>query len=204
MKQRSIHPLYEIWRGMRQRCSNPKATKYQYYGGRGIRVCKRWRDSFENFVADMGERPPGTSLDRIDGHRDYGPANCRWATRKEQRENYRPEGQSAIRWVTFNGVRKGLAEWARQLGLHVTTLESRLEKGWPLEQVLSSEKHWPLKRKIDPVFGPNEQEVGKPYCKHGHDLSNGNQGRNNRGSRICLACGRVQRRISYHTERSLS
>lgn len=81
-------PTYTVWKGMHQRCTNPKSSVYKYYGGRGISVCARW-DNFENFLADMGERPKGLSIDRIDNDGDYQPKNCRWATQSMQVSNRR-------------------------------------------------------------------------------------------------------------------
>jgi hypothetical protein len=78
--------VYYSWHGMMTRCRNPKDKKFYMYGARGIKVCKRWQ-TFENFLADMGEPPPGTSLDRIDGNKGYSPQNCRWTDVHTQRHN---------------------------------------------------------------------------------------------------------------------
>jgi hypothetical protein len=81
---------YNAWAAAKARCANPNHPSFPYYGGRGIRMCQRWSESFEAFMADMGDRPDGLELDRIDNDGDYEPGNCRWATRSQQNSNRRP------------------------------------------------------------------------------------------------------------------
>lgn len=83
-------PEYRSWSSMVTRCENPRFKDFRHYGGRGISICARWRESFQTFLADMGPRPRGRSLDRIDVDGNYEPGNCRWATAKQQRQNQRP------------------------------------------------------------------------------------------------------------------
>lgn len=118
---------------MNERCHNPKMDKYEYYGGRGIAVCERWA-SFENFLADMSERPsPQHTLDRINVDGNYEPGNCRWATKLEQMNNRQINHR-----VTFNGETHTLAEWSRIVGIPKGTLYARAEKGWTVEMTLTT------------------------------------------------------------------
>ena len=94
---------YNIWCGMRQRCLNPKNHAFRDYGGRGITICERWRESFANFHTDMGDRPPGMTLDRIDNDGPYSPENCRWTTMKQQSNNRR-KPRPANLMVLFNTI----------------------------------------------------------------------------------------------------
>lgn len=95
--------LYNIWASMRQRCLNPKSHAYKDYGGRGISICDRWMASFLNFKEDMGDRPAGKTLDRIDNDGNYSLENCRWATMKEQSNNRR-KPRPADLMILFNSI----------------------------------------------------------------------------------------------------
>lgn len=124
---------YGIWSQMIQRCRNPKDKSFSKYGARGIRICDRWL-RFDNFLEDMGERPIGMSLDRIDNEGNYEPGNCRWADDKAQARNRR----STI-FLEYQGKRVPAAELAERHGIPARRLESRvLRFGWSVERALST------------------------------------------------------------------
>lgn len=122
------HPLFNTWKAMVQRCENPNHTWYKRYGGRGIRVCQEWRKDFEKFAKDVGERPEGTTLDRINGNGNYEPGNVRWADAKTQQNNRK--GCAQIEW---DGKLNTLTELAAQAVVDVATLSYRLRSGWGLD-----------------------------------------------------------------------
>lgn len=124
---------YKIWVHMKQRCENPNYGMYPEYGGRGITVCKQWSESFEAFYRDMGARPgPEYSIDRKDVNGNYEPNNCRWATDEEQSSNRRNN-----HYIEYNGQRKTLTQWSREVGLHPTTIRLRLRAGWSVERAFT-------------------------------------------------------------------
>jgi hypothetical protein len=115
---------------MYSRCHRPKSRDYQRYGAIGITVYVEWHD-FINFLRDMGERPEGKTIDRINGKGNYEPGNCRWATAKEQANNIKTN-----RIITFKGETKTLPQWAEQYGIYREVIRKRLKAGWSVERAL--------------------------------------------------------------------
>jgi hypothetical protein len=117
---------------MMGRCYLPKKNNYHNYGGRGIKVCKRWH-TFENFYEDMGERPTDKhSLERVDNEGGYHPDNCCWALQDTQLSNKRTN-----HLITYNGETKTITNWSRYVNIHVNTLYYRLKLGWSVEDTLT-------------------------------------------------------------------
>lgn len=124
-------PTFISWDNMKQRCENPNHKSYANYGGVGVTVCERWHE-FLAFLADMGERPAGTTLDRIDNNKGYQPGNCRWITPLEQGNNRRNNIK-----LTLHGVTDTLGNWSRKTGIGQKTIMYRMKNGWTDEQALT-------------------------------------------------------------------
>ncbi len=126
-------PEYQSWTSMLYRCLNPKCSNYKHYGGRGITVCARWRESFAYFLMDVGPKPsPRHTIDRYpDNNGNYEPGNVRWATAREQATNTRRNVN-----LTINGVTRCMLDWANLAGIHWATVQQRIRRKYPLEQLL--------------------------------------------------------------------
>lgn len=127
---------YKAWSSMKDRCYNKNKHCYPDWGGRGIKVCERWLNNFENFLSDMGKKPSNKySLDRIENSGNYEPTNCRWALKKQQANNTRYN-----KMVTYNGKTQSLALWCDELNLRYEMIQPRLVKGWTPEQAFTLPK----------------------------------------------------------------
>lgn len=126
---------HNIWMNMRYRCENPNDPKFKDYGGRGIKVCSRWQ-SFDAFIADMGECPHGMTIERENVNGDYEPGNCVWASQKTQQNNRR----NNVR-IEFMGHNLTLAQWEDRTGIKQDTIRTRLQRGWPVTAALTN-KPW--------------------------------------------------------------
>lgn len=160
---------YFTWRAMIERCECPTNKDYRNYGARGISVCKKWRSSFAVFRSDLGPRPIGTTIDRIDVNGNYEPGNCRWATARQQANNRRETIS-----ITAMGKTLPMSEWARITGLGVTTIWYRLSKGYSQEDAVSIEKRKRWKR-----------------CSKGHEYTTENTIVFPGGCKKCRVCYRA-------------
>lgn len=173
-------PEWKAWSSMRERCNCKTNLNYKRYGGRGITICKRW-NKFENFFKDMGKRPHGHSLDRIDNNGNYSPSNCRWATPREQANNTR-----LARKISFNNGLVSVSELSRLSGVKRTTISRRLAAN------VSQERLTTVGRLLN------------ADCKNGHPLSGPNlifAGR--KKERRCRICTNKRKMDSYYRKRQM-
>lgn len=161
---RSASGIYAIWIGMKDRCYNPNNRSYKTYGGRGIVVCDRWRDSFQNFIEDMGERPIGYSIERDDVNGNYEPSNCRWIEKNRQVNN-----RTVTIKLTINGVERTLSEWCELYAIKWQTVYDRVRLGWKMDERLL--QHHPRGYRYNQAYVMNQHGVylrrkpGEKYVK---------------------------------------
>ena len=135
MRKSAHKPTYETWKAMKARCRNVSCSNFKYYGAIGINYDDKW-ESYDEFVSDMGHRPDGKTLDRIDSNKGYSKENCRWSSPAEQQRNRR-----YCKHITYNGETKTATEWSRELGFAKGTIYNRvILKNWPVEQAMTIPK----------------------------------------------------------------
>lgn len=184
--------LYSVWRGIINRCYNPKSKQFKDYGGRGISVCDIWRHDYKQFIKDMSPRPSGLTLDRIDNDKGYTLDNCRWSTRKEQQRNQRRTHR-----VIIEGLEYLACELAETHGLKMETILDRAKKGLTFQQVTSKEIFRNLEGlKLGAVISSTKR-LQRTHCKNGHEYTQRNTRIDSDGKysfRVCRKC---------HSERQL-
>ncbi len=188
MPFKEVPPLYGVWQSMRRRCLTPSTKQFEDYGGRGSSICKE-RDSFEKFAADMGIRPPGTTLDRIDNNGNYEPSNCRWATRREQQRNRR----MTIR-VEIEGQSYLLIELAEMAGHKAETISARIAAGLSFEKIISRETFQTRRVPVEAVAARIANQKNATHCKNGHEWTPENTRITKEGWKNCRACHNMKMR----------
>ena len=173
--------LHRIWVSMRQRCSNPNRDRWSSYGGKGVRVCDEWSNfaAFREWALSSGYTD-ALSIDRIDVAGIYEPANCRWATNKQQSRN-----STRTKWVTYNGVEMALPDACERAGMSLPLVSSRLSKGWSFERAISEPKH------------TEHYATRITHCPYGHEYTAENTALY-QGARICRECYRRRGRERYN------
>jgi len=138
MPFKNQHPLYHVWKSMMSRCSNPRFKQWKDYGGRGIKVCERWKrhgEGFKVFLEDMGERPPEYVLDRTNNDLGYSPENCKWVTKSQSQRNRR-----VTRKVLIDGKEYIAADIADKVGLTIDSVVARAKRGLTMRQILNPKR----------------------------------------------------------------
>lgn len=173
---------YNAWIDMRQRCNNSNAPQYKHYGARGIQVCERW-NKYANFLEDMGEAPPGRSLDRINVNDHYTPENCRWATQSQQMRNMR-----ITRRVTIEGKTYVAADLAEQIGVKTDTIVERAKVCKTLDELMSPERRVFTDGLALGGHANGARQRARTHCKNGHEFTEANTYISKEGWRSCRAC----------------
>jgi hypothetical protein len=177
------HPLYSVWMSMKNRCRHKSFPQWKDYGGRGISVCERWQNSFDAWLQDMGPRPDGYVLDRINNDGNYEPGNCRWTDRSTSQRNTR-----VVRIVHIDGKTYKAADLADLAGVKVDTIVYRAALGMSYDQVISSEPHANLTGLALGGKASGAKRREKKFCIRGHDMTGDNAAITKEGWRRCRIC----------------
>ena len=172
---------------MKARCFIKTAKSYESYGGRGVTICDRWLD-FWSFAMDVGERPEGCSLERIDNNGNYTPENVRWATAKEQHRNRR----NSV-FVLIDGVRYSAADLSDRHGLSVRAIKQRSAKGLPFESVVGGRRQ-PRGDALKGGAANAARLAARTHCAHGHEINDVNSYRDKKGQFVCRPCRALKMR----------
>lgn len=186
------HVLYGTWAMMIVRCTVPGAIGFKNYGARGISVCERWLNSFDDFISDVGERPAGYTLDRINPNGNYEPGNCKWASKSEQQRNTR-----RARFTTIDGVRYHVSELSEKYGIPTRTLAYRISKNWPKEKLLNPSRQWDTSSLPRAIAANSKKKRAQKKCKRGHPLKGENLYEHG-GRRMCRTCRTAWDRFLYY------
>lgn len=189
MPFKNPHPLYTTYHSMKERCRNKNNPLYHRYGGRGISVCPRWleyRTGFTNFLSDMGDKPKGFTLERIDNNKNYEPSNCKWASRKEQQRN-----QSITRKVIIEGIEYIAADLADIAKVKTDTIVERAKAGLSYQDVISQTKRINLDGLKLGGKASGLKKLQRTHCSNGHEFTPENTYISKQGWRRCRKCRHV-------------
>lgn len=190
MPFKEIPPYYHVWRSMKDRCLNPNSKAYPDYGGRGISICDSWLNDYRQFAEDMGERPKGYSLDRIDNDGDYSPENCKWSSRKEQQRN-----QRVTRMVVIEGKEYRAVDLADISGLKTDSIVERADQNLSYEEVICPKKRVFTDGLALGGKANGKRQQSKTHCPQGHPYDAANTRYSKEGFRRCRACGNERERV---------
>jgi uncharacterized protein YggL (DUF469 family) len=192
MPFKNPHPLYQTWQSMKARCLNPNNPNYADYGGRGIQICNQWISNFNQFVVDMGEKPVGYSIDRIDNNGNYNPQNCKWSSKKEQQRNRR-----VTKHITIEGVTYLVCELAEKYGFKYDTIVNRAKTAKSFNELVDKTKKVYKNGLALGGKASGARKKAMTHCKVGHEFTETNT-YVYKGTRRCRACHRIRQYKRTH------
>jgi uncharacterized protein YggL (DUF469 family) len=192
MPFKNPHPLYQVWQGMKARCLNPNNPHYANYGKRGIKICDQWINNFNQFVKDMGERPQGYSIDRINNDGDYTPQNCKWSTKKEQQRNRR-----VTKHITIEGISYLICDIAEKYDFKYDTIENRTKTAKTFNELVDKTRKVYKEGLALGGKASGAKKKALTHCKAGHEFTEANT-HIYKGWRRCRTCHRIRQYNRTH------